>query len=178
MISKSTLLEHSRWMDKPREYAEVIVDFISEVNKSQAFLVRLQNDKFDEYSDVKHFFETVIIPYITDIGLNFKDMEISKTEEGFLNVEIFKEINNSSIVVVDLTALKPNCFIEMGYAFGLNRKVIVTAIDDAKLPFDLKMIPCFFWDKSKSSDTLKEEFHQFWLKNIDRGHLIPPANLI
>lgn len=178
MTSKSKMLEHSRWKDKPKKYAEAIVDFISEVSKSQAFLIRLQNDKFDEYSDVKHFFETVIIPYITDIGLNFKDMEISKTEEGFLNVEIFKEINNSSIVVADLTASRPNCFIEMGYAFGLNRKVIVTVRDDTKLPFDSKMIPCFFWNSSKSSDILKEELHQFWSKNIDRGPLVPPTDLV
>ena len=141
-------------------------------------LFRSQNDKFNEYSDVKHFFETVVIPYITDIGLSFKDMEISKTEEGFLNVEIFKEINNSSIVVADLSASRANCFIEVGYAFGLNKKVIVTARDDTKSPFDSKMIPCFNWNSSKTSGKLKEELHQFWLKNIDRGPLVPPLNLV
>ncbi|RLF36005.1 MAG: hypothetical protein DRM99_03630 [Thermoplasmata archaeon] len=81
-------------------------------------------------------------------------------------------------MVVDLTDLRLNCLIEMGYAFGLNKKVIVTAMEDTEIPFDSKMIPCFFWNNNKSSEILKEELHQFWLRNIDRGSLISPLNLV
>lgn len=174
MISKYTLLDYEKWIDKPEKYAEVIVDFLTKIVIPQIFFVRLLNKKIKESSVVDEFFNKVIIPFVAEMNFSFKDMEISKTEEGFLNVEIVKEIHNSSIIIVDLTGLRSNCIFEMGYAFGLNKKVIVTAKENTKLPFDTTSIPCFFWNSDKSKEKLKEEFTQFWLKNINRGPLISP----
>ncbi len=105
-------------------------------------------------------------------------MKISKIEEGFLNVEIIKNINKSKFVVVDLTSLRPNCLFEMGYAFGLNKKVIVTAINGTKLPFDTKSIPCFFWNPKEINSDLKNEFEEFWNKKINRRPLISGEGII
>jgi len=172
MISKYTLLDYEKWIDRPDEYAKRIVDFLITVVVPQVFFVRLLNEKIEESKIVNQFFENVVIPFTKELNLSFKDMEISETEEGFLNVEIIKQIHKSKIVIVDLTGLRSNCFFYMVYAFGLNKKVIVTAKKETKLPFDTSSIPCFFWGVDKAPDKLKEEFQDFWIKNINRGPLI------
>lgn len=172
IVSKYSLLDYKEWKEKPKKHAEAIVEFLSEVVIPQVFLVRLLNKEKENYNDVDKFFKTVVIPFIKDKNLSFKDMEISNTEEGFLNVEIFKEIINSSIVIVDVTGHRPNCHMEMGFAFGLNKRVIVTALDGTMPTFDTNCIPCYFWDLNKSVKTLKEELDDFWIKNINRESLI------
>lgn len=178
MISRYSLLDYKNWKENPKEYAKTIFNYITELVGPQVFFVRLLNKKYKESPSVDKFFKEIIIPYITDKSLSFKDMEFSENEEGFLNVEIFKEINNSSIVIVDLTSLRPNCFTEMGFSFGLKKKVIVTAMEGTDLPFDSTCIPCFFWDFKKPLKTIKKEFNDFWIQNINRGPLIKPPDII
>jgi nucleoside 2-deoxyribosyltransferase len=54
-------------------------------------------------------------------------MGIADSTNAWMDVQIFEMIHNAGVVVVDLTGVRPNCFTEMGYAFGRARKVIVTA---------------------------------------------------
>ena len=102
----------------------------------------------------------------------------SETKEAFINIEIFKEINNSLIIIVDLSGLRPNCFMEMGYAFGLNKRVILTAKLGTKLPFDSNAIPCHFWNPNISVEKQQESFMGFWERNINRPALISTIDII
>ena len=102
----------------------------------------------------------------------------SKIKEGFLNVEIFKEINKSSIIIADMTGLRLNCFMEMGYAFGLDRKVILTAKKGTVCPFDPNQIPCFYWNTSSSDKELSKKLVVFWEQNIGRGPLVTLSEII
>lgn len=155
-----------------------IAAFLSEVVIPQVFFIRLLNKKIGYCKEVDQFFNDVIMPYVKEQNLFIKDMEISKIEEGFLNVEIIKNIHKSKFVIVDLTGLRSNCLFEMGYAFGLNKKVIVTAKNGTKLPFDTNTIPCFFWDPKRVGADLKKEFKEFWIKKINRGPLIVKNGVI
>jgi len=178
MKTKSTMFTYDRWKGKPAEFAKEIVDFLAKVVTPQVFFIRLLNEESKEHPAVRQFFKDVVTPIVVSKCYRIKDMGISKRNEGFLNVEIFKEINNSSVVIADLTGLRQNCFMEMGYAFGLNRKVILTAKKGTKLPFDPNSIPCFFWEPSVSDDKLKEKLIQFWKQNIDRGPLVSLVDII
>ena len=177
-LTKAAILSYQKFKDNPKEYAKRIIDFLTKVVVPQVFFVRLQNNKMKEYSSVDKFFKKIVIPLIKDLNLSFKDMEISETKEAFLNVEIFKEINNSSFVIVDLTALKLNCFTEMGFAFGLKKKVILTAMEGTDLPFDTRSIPCFFWNINNKPEVIIKKLYKFVLKNINKGPLVSSTEIV
>ncbi len=178
IAAKYTLLDYNNCNGDPEKYTSILADFLCEVIKPQVFFVRLLNKEDTCCEKVNNFFKEIIVPFVKDKNLSIKDMKISKIEEGFLNVEIIKNINKSKFVVVDLTSLRPNCLFEMGYAFGLNKKVIVTAINGTKLPFDTNSIPCFFWNPEEINSDLKNEFEEFWNKKINRRPLVPEEGII
>jgi hypothetical protein len=177
-LTKAAMLSFQKFKDAPNEYAKKITDFVTDVTVPQVFFVRLQNKKIKGYTSVNKFFKNIVIPLVKDLNLSFKDMEISENKEAFLNVEIFKEINNSSFIIVDLTALRLNCFTEMGFSFGLKKKVILTAMDGTDVPFDTKSIPCFFWNNKKKKIIVKRELYEFWKKNVNRGPLVSPTEIV
>ncbi len=68
-----------------------------------------------------------------------------------MNVAIFESLHFSSLAIVDVTGERPNCFIELGYgSWQRQNRVLVTAEEGTKLPFDQEMIPCHFWKPSRS----------------------------
>jgi len=176
--TQSSLFTYQKWKNKPKEYAHQISEFVSKIVIPQVFFVRLLNEKNKNYNLVSEFFKDVVTPFVIEKGYKIKDMEISKNKEGFLNVEIFQELNKSSIVIADLTSLRNDCFLELGYGFGLNRKIIVTAKKDTKLSFDSTTIPCYFWDLSKSKKDIMTDLNDFWEQNIYRGPLVSIPGLI
>jgi hypothetical protein len=75
---------------------------------------------------------------------------------------------------VDVTAERPNCFIELGYALRCNR-VLVTAEEGTTLPFDQEMIPCHFWKSGDPVADMRKGLVEFWRKNINRPPIVPTA---
>lgn len=79
---------------------------------------------------------------------------------GLLKSEIVKFIEGADIIVADLTNERPNCYLEVGYAMGLNkfRNLILTAREDhnhdspnhrpggPKIHFDLEGYDVLFWN--------------------------------
>lgn len=170
--SRLTNLSYERWKNSYEDYANHIVEFLELSVKPQVFYVRLLNKDEKEYRQVEIFFREVVDPIVKQFQYSIKDMGISEVNRAFLNTEIFNELHNSSVVIADISGLRPNCFIELGYAFGLNKKVLPTAIKGTKLPFDQSAIPCHFWDPILSLKERKESFLDFWIKNIDRSPLV------
>jgi len=176
--SKLAYLSYERWKTDPEKYAYCILDFLETVVKPQVFYVRLLNKDEKEYQLVESFFRNVVDPVVQKLQYSIKDMGVSDVKSAFLNIEIFHELHNSSIVIADITGLRPNCFIEAGYAFGLNKKVILTAQKGTKLPFDPSAIPCYFWDPDISGNDKQESFLEFWKRNINRPPLISNNEII
>lgn len=54
-------------------------------------------------------------------------------------------IRNARFVVADLTLEKPNVYLEVGYAWGMNKPVILVARDGQRLHFDLSQEKCLFY---------------------------------
>ena len=94
------------------------------------------------------------------------------SREPFLNVEIFETLYVSSLVITDLTGLRQNCLLELGYALGLGKRAILTAREGTKLPFDSAAIPCHFWSEKQSDEKRRMEFEDFMKKNINRRTLV------
>jgi nucleoside 2-deoxyribosyltransferase len=176
--SKLLDLRYENWLNSPEKYAYRILDFLETTVKPQVFYVRLLKEDEEEYPLVEDFFRNIVDPIVQNLKYHIKEMGRSETKEAFLNIEIFKEINNSSIIIVDLSGLRPNCFMEMGYAFGLDKRVILTAKLGTKLPFDSNAIPCHFWNPNISVEKQQESFMEFWERNINRPALVSTINVI
>jgi hypothetical protein len=64
---------------------------------------------------------------------------------GSIIDRIMDGIRNAQFVVADLTLEKPNVYLEVGYAWGLNKPVILVARDGQRLHFDLCHHKCLFY---------------------------------
>jgi len=58
---------------------------------------------------------------------------------------ITEGIRNAEFVIADVTLEKPNVYLEVGFAWGLNRPVILVAREGQRLHFDLAHHKCIFY---------------------------------
>lgn len=103
--------------------------------------------------------ENAVVPALKSCGLDPKRVD-KHTEGRLLKSEIVEFIESSDIIVADLTNERPNCYLEVGYAMGLDkfRNLILTAREDhnpdspnykkggPKIHFDLSGYDILFWD--------------------------------
>lgn len=120
----------------------------------QAFIImQIGNPELDTVC------EESIVPALKTCGLDPK--RVDKHNLGrLLKSEIVGFIESSDIIVADLTNERPNCYLEVGYAMGLDkfRNLILTAREDhnqdspnykkegPKVHFDLSGYDILFWD--------------------------------
>ena len=137
-----------------------IREYSAEGPVSQAFIImQIGNSELDE------MFNNVINPAVRAIGLIPK--RIDKHNEGrLLKSEITAFIEDSDIIIADLTNERPNCYLEVGYAMGRNQyqNLILMAREDhnsdspnyrsadKKVHFDLSGYDILFWDPNRLND--------------------------
>lgn len=130
-------------------------------------------------------YELAIYPAIDAAGL--RPVRIDKHNEGgLLKSEIVKHLESASIIVADLTNERPNCYLEIGYAMGLDKfkNLILSAREDhhfdnpnykkegPKIHFDLSGYDISFWNP----DNL-EKFKKDLIQKIKRRlFLIKPKS--
>ena len=79
-------------------------------------------------------------PEVVDAGLQRIEMGTDKTEHGFINVGIFDSLHFARVAIVDLTGSRPNCLVELGYAFGRATRVLVTAEDGLGMAWSMNSL--------------------------------------
>jgi hypothetical protein len=110
-------------------------------------------------SDLDTVCANAIVPALRSCGLDPK--RVDKHNEGqLLKSEIVGFIKSSEIIVADLTNERPNCYLEVGYAMGLDkfRNIILTAREDhdqnspnykkggPRVHFDLNGYDILYWN--------------------------------
>jgi hypothetical protein len=109
--------------------------------------------------DLDSVCEKVIVPALTSCGLEARRVD-KHNQGGLLKSEIIKFIETSEIIVADLTNERPNCYLEVGFAMGVDkfRNLILTAREDhnqdhpkhkqsgPKVHFDLAGYDLLFWN--------------------------------
>lgn len=120
-------------------------------------------------ADLDAVFTNVFVPAVRNSGLDPK--RVDKHNEGrLLKSEIVNFISDSDIIIADLTNERPNCYLEIGYAMGLDkfRNLILTAREDhnhdspnyikggPKIHFDLSGYDILFWDPQKLTEFREE----------------------
>lgn len=153
--------------------AAAIIEILTSLAPPTAFYVRLLNPEHEAYERVENFFRHVVDPVLDDRGLARVDLGKDRVVSGFLNVEVFQRLHQSTVAIVDVTGERPNCFIELGYALARQIRVLCTAEQGTNLPFDQSAIPCHFWKHGEPDEDRKEGFRAFWSQYIDRAPLVP-----
>ena len=154
------------------EVTEGITKLIDNITPPIAFYARLLSTVEAEYMEVENFFREVVDPLMKENGYSIKEMGIQRSDDAWMNVEIFESLHKAAIIVVDLTGLRPNCFIELGYALGRPSKVILTAKKGTILPFDTKMYECCFWDPEKPRELTAKKLKDYFERNFNRPPVV------
>ena len=107
-------------------------------------------------------YERVMVPALRACGLDARRVD-RDNEGGLLPSEIITFIEESELIVADLTNERPNCYLEVGYAMGAGRftNLILTAREDhnadspnhrpggPKVHFDLVGYDILFWSPER-----------------------------
>jgi len=154
----------------PQEIAEAVAQRLAKPQRGQAgqsgqafTIIQVGNPELDKV------YKDCIAPALKSCGLELK--RVDKHNEGrLLKSEIVGFIESSDIIVADLTNERPNCYLEVGYAMGLDKfaNLILTAREDHnpdspnyksggnKIHFDLSGYDILFWDEEKLEDFRQE----------------------
>jgi hypothetical protein len=175
--SASELLERTRTRNGEMEVSEVvasIVKLLHALTPPRVFYVRLMNNSVPEYLSVENFFRNTVDNLVIELGYEPLQMGIGKNEFAWMNQAIFDSLHHSSVVLVDLTGLRPNCFMELGYGMGNKQRVIVTAREDTQISFDAFALEAFRWNDSEEPSKRIDRLRTHWARNINMPNLVRP----
>lgn len=175
--SHADLLDKTRTrggMTPASDVVASVLNLLRALTPPKVFYVRLLNDKLPEFLSVERFFRDVVDPLVKELGYEPFQMGIGKNEFAWMNQAIFDTLHHSSVAFVDLTALRPNCFTEFGYALGNRQRVIVTARDDTKIPFDSSALEVFPWNEAETPAQKLDNLRRHWERNINMPTLVKP----
>ena len=84
---------------------------------------------------------------------------------------IMEGIRNADFMIADLTDERPNVYLEVGFAWGLGRPVILIARDGQRLHFDLSHHKCIFYPTiGKLADDLEQTIVDLFVDNQQPPH--------
>lgn len=185
-----TLGEHSphAWLNRIRfpqrqvtsERVEVLINLLEDLEPPRAFAVRLLNPDFPEFKAVDEHFENVVRPIIEgELGYRLTVIDGQQAfEHARIDEEIFTKLHRSSVVLADLTASRPNCFLELGYALGRGLPTMVMAQKGTSLPFDITTLSGLLWDTDGTPKERKDAFRTHWEAIRNRPPLVSSEPLI
>jgi hypothetical protein len=85
---------------------------------------------------------------------------------GSIVDRIMDGIRGAEFIVADLSLEKPNVYLEVGYAWGMNKPVLLVAREGQRLHFDLSHHKCLFY---KTIKKLAESLERAVLETFGRG---------
>ena len=76
-----------------------------------------------------------------------------------INNQIIKYLNESALVIADLTHLNPNVFFEIGYRSAIKKPIIHMAEEGVNLPFDIAQFKCLYYSTKgfSAGDKIKSQ---------------------
>src|SRR6266498_438559 len=160
---------------------QMVMELLLALERPTVFAIRLLNPKHKKYGAVEDYFEGVVKLVVESLGYKMVIVDGRQpSEESIINLEIFTKLHRSNVVVADITGERPNNFIELGYALGRGHRVMVTAEEGTKNPFDIEPVPTHFW-KSGSGASLRDKqtaLREYWEANAARRRIVEPDSLV
>jgi len=157
-----------------------VVDLLEALEPPKAFVVRLLNPDQPDYADVQTYFDTVVQPVIEgELGYKLTVVDgRQQYEYPRIDQEIFSKLHRSRVVIADITGLRPNCFLELGYALGRGLPTLLMAKAGTNHPFDIHTLSGLHWSLTGTVDDRKRLFREHWNAVRNRPALVPTDPLI
>ncbi len=152
--------------------AEATVRMLEDLMPPSAFYVRLLDPSNRDHAAVEWFFSEVVTPAISERGYAPVQMGLGTPESMFMNVEIFRRLHRAGVVLVDLTGMRPNCTMELGYALGRPRRVVISAQEGTKPIFDSDKLPTHFWARSEDVAACVADYLDWFDRYVEVGPLV------
>lgn len=170
-------------ISKGKRVVDVVQDILKlleDLVPPKAFVVRLLNSKHSDYADVQTFFDTVVQPVIeTELGYKLVVIDGNQSfEHARIDQEIFAKLHRSQFVLADITGLRPNCFLELGYALGRSLPTMILAKEGTEHPFDIYSLSAHHWKTTGSAEERRREFRNHWKAIKNRPPLVAMQTLI
>jgi len=177
-----TWINRINWSKKKsaEQRAQSLFELLKVLEPLGAFAVRLLNPKHPDFVDVERFFTEIAKPVLED-ELGYKLFVVDGDqpfEHSRIDQEIFTKLHRSSLVVADITGVRPNCFIELGYALGRCLPTLLTGKEGVDHPFDIMSLAGLHWKTSGTVEERKEEFRKHWKAVRGRPPLVQTDPLV
>ncbi|KAA9012971.1 MULTISPECIES: hypothetical protein [Sphingobium] len=158
----------------------VLVDLLEALERPRAFAVRLLNPGLPDFAEVDSYFEAVVRPVVEDeLGYELTVIDDQhRHEHARIDEEIFVQLARASLVVADLTGGRPNCFLELGFAFGRSIPTLVSARKGSRLPFDVNTISTFLWSSEGTIRDRRRLLREHWDAVRNRPPLVQAKALV
>ena len=185
--TESNTTPHS-WLNRIEIYrdkdnndsARDILGLLEDLVPPRAFVVRLLNPNHIDYKDVQDFFDTVVQPVMEEeLGYKLAVIDGNQAyEHARIDQEIFTKLHRSQVVLTDITGLRPNCFLELGYALGRGLPTMVMAKSGTEHPFDIGTFSGHHWHTTGTAEDRRRKFRTHWNAIKNRPPLVPTEPLI
>lgn len=103
--------------------------FKKEFNKV-AVLIPFQKEFTDMYNNI-------LVPLINELGFEVRKGD-DFYDSNIIIEDIWRLINESNVIIADLTGKNPNVFYEVGIAHALGKHVVLLSQNPEDIPFDLR----------------------------------------
>lgn len=128
----------------------IVKKFRVERETPKAFIVMQFTSPYNE------LYEDVIKNVCTDLHLN-----VVRADEtygpGLIIADIVKQIEESKLIIAEISSSNPNVFYEVGYGHALNKPTILIAERNIKLPFDVSPFRTLFYENTIAGKKKIEE---------------------
>lgn len=157
-----------------------VVELLEALAPPRAFAVRLLDPAHADYLAVQDHFDAVVRPVMEDeLGYELTVIDGRQPfEHARVDAEIFAKLHRSAVVVADITGARPNCFLELGYAFGRQLPTVVMGKSGGSLPFDITTFSGLHWKADGTAADRRRTFREHWDAVKGRPPLVSPDPLI
>jgi nucleoside 2-deoxyribosyltransferase len=159
------------------EVVRAILDLLHALTPPSAFFVRLLNRAVEYFDEVERYFARVVDPVVRRHGYEPAVMGAVENTHAWMNAQIFARIAESGLVVVDLTGVRPNCFIELGYALRGDAPVLITSREGTPSQFDIHALEACLWNDRTDDRVRQDEFEFYWKRNLRRPAIVEPREV-
>ena len=162
------------------EHVNTIIDLLEALEKPPAFAIRLLDPECEDYEDVETFFNEIVRPVIED-EFGYKLIIVDGSQpyrHPRIDQEIFEKLHRSRFVLADITGMRPNCLIELGYALGRGLPTMLMVKKGNRHPFDIASYAALHWKTGGKIKKRKKAFREHWATIQNRPSLVPVDPLI
>ncbi len=159
------------------DVVRAILDLLHALTPPSAFFVRLLNRAVEHFDEVDRYFANVVDPVVRRHGYEPVVMGATENTHAWMNAQIFARIAESGLVVVDLTGVRPNCFIELGYALRGDAPVLITTREGTPSQFDIYALEACLWKDGTDDSIRQDEFESYWKRNLRRPPIVEPREV-